>query len=60
MKIVLIACAFLIGFCAPISVALVSGVKLGTDAAGICLVLSWLFGLFLSAMAREFSDDLLK
>lgn len=49
-----------VGFGAPLTVAWVSGIKFGTDWAGVFLAASWVLMIFLGLAAYAFALDELK
>lgn len=52
MKNFIVAGAVVLGFIAPITVALVSGVKLGTESAGLFLAFSWVIAIISGVLTK--------
>lgn len=52
MKNFLVAGAAVIGFIAPLTVAWASGVKFGTESAGMFLAFSWLVAIVLGCVVK--------
>ena len=57
MKNFIVAGAVVLGFIAPITVALASGVKLGTESAGLFLAFSWVVAIVSGVVTKAIQLD---